>query len=132
MIFTSAVTKSESSVLRSFSISSMITPRPVEESHIRFADIELYHFVHSGGTIIFGIDEVPLSQILDQHWERILHWARGRGGVPHWDSDDRATYQAKLETDSYKAWEINSSIGFEGFIIAKSIEDVTDQFTRTA
>jgi hypothetical protein len=107
-------------------------PRPAEESHIRFAGIELYHFVHSGGTIIFGIDEVPLSKILNQHWEHILHWATGRGGVPHWDRDDRASYQAKLEADGYKAWEISSSIGFEGFVIAKSIEDVTDQFTQTA
>jgi hypothetical protein len=107
-------------------------PRPAEESHIRFAGVELYHFVHSGGTIIFGIDEVSLSQILHQHWENILHWATGRGGVPHWDRDDRASYQTKLATDDYKAWEISSSIGFEGFVIAKSIEDVTDQFTQTA
>ena len=37
-----------------------------EESHVRFSEVELYHFVHTGGTIIFGIDEVPVSQILDE------------------------------------------------------------------
>jgi hypothetical protein len=103
-----------------------------EESHIRFSKVELYHFVHTGGTIIFGIDEVPVSQILDEFWERILHWAKQHGGVPHWDRDDRASYQAKIEADGYKAWDISSSIGFAGFVIAKSIADVTDEFTQTA
>jgi hypothetical protein len=107
-------------------------PRPAEQSHIRFADVELYHFVHTGGTIIFGIDEVPVSQILNEFWERILYWATQHGGVPHWDRDDRASYQAKIEADGYKAWDISSSIGFSGFVIAKSIADVTDEFTQTA
>jgi hypothetical protein len=105
---------------------------PREESHIRFADVELYHFVHTGGTIIFGIDEVPVSRILDEFWERILHWAKQHGGVPHWDRDDRASYQAKIGANGYKAWDISSSIGFAGFVIAKSIADVTDEFTQTA
>ena len=105
---------------------------PREESHIRFADVEFYHFVHTGGTIIFGIDEIPVSQILDEFWERILHWAEQHGGVPHWDRDDRASYQAKIEADGYSAWDISSSIGFAGFVIAKSIADITDEFTQTA
>jgi hypothetical protein len=62
-------------------------PNPTEESHIRFSDVELHHFTHTGGTIIFGIEEVPLSQILDEHWERITRWAPQYGGVPHWDRD---------------------------------------------
>ncbi len=102
-----------------------------EESHVRFSEVELYHFVHTGGTIIFGIDEVPVSQILDEFWERILHWGKQHGGVPHWNRDDRASYQAKIEADGYKAWDISSSIGFAGFVIAKSIADVTDEFTQT-
>ena len=103
-----------------------------EESHIRFTEIELYHFVHVGGTIIFDIEEVALSQILDEFWEDILRWATQYGGVPHWDRDDRAGYQRKLQADGYRAWDISSSIGFAGFVIAKTIEDVTDQFTQTA
>ncbi len=89
----------------------LVSPRQgPEESHIRFTDVELYHFVHVGGTIIFGIDEVPVSQILDEFWERILRWAQQHGGVPHWDQDDRASYQAKIEADGYKAWDISSSM----------------------
>ncbi len=107
-------------------------PRPREESHIRFADVELYHFVHTGGTIIFGVEEVPLAEILDRFWDRILQWVHQHGGIDHWDRDDRLTYQAKLEADSYKAWEISSSIGFSGFVIAKAAEDVTHEYTPTA
>lgn len=103
-----------------------------EESHVRFSEVELYHFVHAGGTIICGIDEVPISQILDEFWERILHWAKQHGGVPHWDRDDRASYQEKINAGGYKAWDISSSIGFAGFVIAKSIADVTDEFSQSA
>jgi hypothetical protein len=100
-------------------------PTPPEESHIRFADVEVYHFIHSGGSIIVGIEEVLVSDILDQFWDKILHWACQHGGIPHWDRDDRASYQAKLIADGYKAWDISSAIGFSGFVIAKSIADVS-------
>ena len=99
-----------------------------EESHIRFALVGVYHFVHPGGAIITDIEEVPVSKILDQCWDQIFHWAHQPGGVPHWDHDDRATYQAKLMADGYKAWDISSAIGFAGFVIAKSIEDVTHEY----
>lgn len=100
-----------------------------EESHIRFADVEFYHFVHTGGAIIFGIDEVPVSEVLDEFWERILHWVEQHGGVAHWDRDDRPSYQAKIEADGYRAWDISSSVGFAGFVIARSIADVTEEFS---
>lgn len=89
-------------------------PRPTEESHVKFSEVEIYHFLHTGGSIIFGIDEVPLPQVLDQIWDRLLAWVHQQGGVDHWDRDDRASYQAKLEAESYKAWDISSSIGFAG------------------
>jgi len=104
---------------------------PWEESHILFAGVEFYHFVHTGGTIIFGIDEVSLSDTLDQYWERIVGWVHQHGGIGHWDRDDRASYERKLQADGFRAWDISSSIGFAGVVIAKSIEDVTEQFTRT-
>jgi hypothetical protein len=103
-----------------------------EESHIRFSDVGLYHFVHTGSTIILGIDEVPLSAIIEQFWDRISEWTRQHGGVRHFQNDTPATFDAKLAADRYKAWDISSSIGFAGFVIAESISDVTDEFTPTA
>ena len=45
-----------------------------DQSHIRFSDVALYHFVHTGGTIIFGIDEVPidLAWMLESFIDRAL------------------------------------------------------------
>ena len=84
-------------------------PAPTEESHISH------------------IEEVPVARILDQFWNQILNWASLHGGVPHWNRDDRSSYQAKLEAAGYKAWDIRSAIGFSGFVIAKSINDVTHE-----
>jgi hypothetical protein len=106
-------------------------PKPEEESHIKFSDVEIYHFVHTGGAIILDIAETPLGQILDQFWDRMVEWYHWHGGIHHWD-DDRARYQARLEEDSFKAWDIGSAIGFGGFVIAKTIEEVTHEYTRTA
>jgi hypothetical protein len=38
--------------------------QPPEESHIRFGDVEFYHFVHTGGAIILDIAEISLSDLL--------------------------------------------------------------------
>jgi hypothetical protein len=105
-------------------------PQPQEESHIRFRDVELYHFVHTSPAIIIGILDSPIGEILDRFWDQIYSWSRQHGGGP-WD-DDRSKYQARLEAESCKAWEIGSAIGFGGFVIAKSIEDATSEFTHSA
>lgn len=38
----------------------------------------------------------------------------------------------KLEAQKLCAWEISSSIGFAGIVIAKFIDGVTDQFAQHA
>ena len=111
----------------------LVYPSPSsDESHIRFVNVELYHFIHAGGSIITGIEEVPVAEILDQHWDQISYWACQYGGIPHWNRDDRTTYEAKLIADGYRAWNIDSAIGFSGFVIATSILDVTTEYFLTA
>jgi hypothetical protein len=56
----------------------------------------------------------------------MAQWWTQHGGLSHWD-DDRGRYQARLETESYKAWEINSAIGFGGFVIAATVAEVTNE-----
>jgi hypothetical protein len=101
-------------------------PQPPEESHIRFDDVEFYHFVHTGGAIILDIVEVSLSQILDRFGDRMSEWHR-QHGIWRWD-DDRRKYQVALEADSLRAWAIASAVGFAGVVIAKTIEDVTAEY----
>jgi len=104
--------------------------KPTEESHIRFVDVELYHFVHTGAAIITDILEVPITQIFDQFWDRMAEWYHQHGGISLWE-DTRSMYQGVLESESYKAWEIASAVGFGGFVIAKAIVDVTHEYTPT-
>jgi hypothetical protein len=103
-------------------------PQPPEESHIRFDDVEFYHFVHTGGAIILDIAEVSLSEFLDRFGDRMSEWDR-QHGISRWDAD-RAKYQAALESDSLRAWEIASAVAFSGIVIAKSIEDVTCEYRQ--
>ncbi len=104
-------------------------PQPPEESHIRLGDVEFYHFVHTGGAIILDIAEVPLSDFLDRFWDCMAEWDR-QHGISHWH-DDRAKYQATLESDSLKAWEIASAVGFAGVVVARTIEDITREYHQS-
>lgn len=56
---------------------------PREESHIRFESVELYHFVHTGGSIILDIAEIPLSLVFHEYGDRIQLWANQLGGMQH-------------------------------------------------
>src|SRR2546423_13034599 len=100
-------------------------PKPEEESHISFRDVAFYHFVHTGSAIILDIAETPLGEILDRFGGRMSEWDR-QHGITGW-VDDRTKYQAALRSESLRAWEIASAIGFGGFVIAKTIEDVTHE-----
>jgi len=101
-------------------------PRPPEESHIRFGDVEFYHFVHTGGAIMLDIAEVSLSEFVGRFGDRMSQWDR-QHGISRWD-DDRARYQAALESDSLRVWEIASAVGFAGIVVAKTIQDVTSEY----
>jgi hypothetical protein len=94
--------------------------RPQEKSRIKFSNVAAYHFIHTGGSIILDIAELPLAELLQQVGDQVAEWWRLHGGFAHW-CDDRATYLATLEHEGYHAWTIDSAVGFEGFVIAKSV-----------
>ena len=94
--------------------------QPKEVSHIEFSEFAAYHFVHTGAAVITDIEEVPLADLLASVGDRLAEWWRRHGGLRHW-SDDRAAYLAKLESAGLRAWEISSSVGFEGFVIARAL-----------
>jgi hypothetical protein len=105
-------------------------PQPLEDSHIRFGDVEFYHFVHTGGAIILDIAEIPLSEFVTRFTDRLGEWDR-QHGVSRWDSD-RTRYQTELESASLRAWEISSAVGFAGVVIAKTMEDVTHEYHQSS
>jgi hypothetical protein len=57
---------------------------------------------------------------LQQIGDQLAEWWRLHDGYAHW-SDDRANYLATLEQHGYHGWTIDSAVGFEGFVIAKSV-----------
>jgi hypothetical protein len=93
---------------------------PYETSRIKFSNVAAYHFIHTGGAIILDIAELPLDELLQQIGDQLAEWWRLHGGYAHWN-DDRSKYLATLEQRGYHAWSIGSAIGFEGFVIAKSV-----------
>jgi hypothetical protein len=92
-----------------------------EVSRIKFSEVAAYHFVHTGSSIIVDITEVPVDELLRKVGDDLAEWWRLYGGYIHW-CDDRPAYVAGLEREGYRAWVIDSAVGFEGFVIARSIE----------
>ena len=95
--------------------------KPTEISRIKFSDVAAYHFVHTGGAIITEIDEVPIPQLLEEVGDQLAEWNRMHG-LSHWDKD-REQYVETLTEKGCRAWTIESAVGFEGFVIAKSVGD---------
>ncbi len=95
--------------------------RPKEKSSIEFTDVIAYNFIHTGGTIIADIDEISLTELLKKVGGNLLEWSHQHGGLKFLDKD-LSVYKAKLENEGYKSWSIGSAIGFEGFVIAKSVK----------
>lgn len=92
--------------------------QPLGRSCIRFSDVAVYHFIHTGGAIITDILEVPLSGLFSKYGEQIANWWRTNGGFPDWRDEQL------LKQKGYSGWLIDSAIGFEGFVIARSIGEV--------
>ena len=90
-----------------------------DESEIRFSDVVVHDFIHTGGAIITDIFETELSKISKELENGLVEWACKFGGLAYYDGDLELC-KAKLEKNGCKIWTICSAIGFEGIIIAKS------------
>lgn len=94
-----------------------------EESIIQFTNVAAYHFVHTGGAIITEITEQPIADLFRRIGKDLTEWRRLHGGYQLWD-DDLDKHRDNLETAGYRAWSIDSAVGFEGFIIARAIAEL--------
>lgn len=96
------------------------------ESNIKFSEVAAYNFVHTGGAIITDIEEISLIKVLSEVHDQLAAWWKQHGGYIDWD-DDRSKYQAALEAGGYRAWVLGAAIGFEGFVIAKAVEEIPSE-----
>lgn len=94
-----------------------------DDSLIRFSGVSLYHFVHTQGAVITHLDEVALTELLETFGDQLPEWDRWHG-VRGWRGDCQCT-AAHLQAEGYRAWSISSAIGFQGFVIARTVGEVT-------
>jgi len=92
---------------------------PKGESTIRFSDVALYNFTHTTAAIITDIEEGTIADLLEEIGSRLFEWSRLHG-VDSWTGNIE-TYREALQTDGYRAWRIQSAMGFYGFIVAKEV-----------
>jgi hypothetical protein len=92
---------------------------PITRLDTIFSGVALYHFVHTQGTIILDIIETLIENIFEEYGARITEWDRLHG-VSKWPGSI-IDYAAKLDEAGCVGWMIYSSLGFEGFIIGKSV-----------
>jgi len=91
---------------------------PKDWSDIEFSGVLIYNFTHTGGAVITELYEVPLAPLVNEKKSDLADWQSTHGGLGLWD-DDAEVYGAKLESEGYRAWRIDSAMGFAGFIIGK-------------
>jgi hypothetical protein len=93
--------------------------RARDVSCISFMDVTLYHFIHASAAIILDIEEISIPNLLNESGSEIAEWSR-MYGVGLW-KDSLQNYSLQLQSEGYKAWRIESSIGFYGFVIGKAV-----------
>lgn len=92
------------------------------ENHIEFSDVAAYHFLHTDGTILTVLKEFHVSSFIDDHEDYFKTTAQQQG-LRYWDGDF-TKYKQHIVGQNYKSWGILSAIGFEGFIMAKSVQEI--------
>ena len=94
------------------------------ESHIEFAGVSLYHFLHTEGAIITEINEEPIRDFATKE-EAFLSAAAHDHGLRLWRTNTES-YIARLEEERMRVWTIKSAIGFTGFVIARLMAQKED------
>lgn len=93
------------------------------EHDVQFSGVGAYRFVHGGGSILTEVDEAPIRTFIDAEHSFIRHTA-SQVGLRHW-SGDICAYRTYLEREGFRYWTIGSATGFQGFVVAQSVEAFT-------
>lgn len=103
--------------------------QPVEHTDVVFDGVEAYQFENDVfGTILFGIEEVEPSDLVRREQARFEEGRRW-GWPGGWEGslDDSI---ARLLERGIRAWEISSSIGLSGWVLAKDVAMVLCEMQR--
>jgi hypothetical protein len=90
-----------------------------DQSCIRFSNVEFYDFSHTNNAIIVDIYEISISEFIEEFGSKLIELKRMYSVRRMNGSLDE--YALTLSNENYKAWRIESAIGFSGIVVAKSI-----------
>lgn len=107
---------------------TLITRPPAENSNsargwvaTMFEGLEAHHFERvSSGAILLDIEEPPLADFLQSHEHEFAEGHR-RDGAPSWWRGTAAAAEDYLRERGARAFEIASSYGFAGWILAAHV-----------
>lgn len=93
-----------------------------QATEIIFAGVAAYHFKHDNFETILGhVIERPLEPFLEEHASKFSQGASQSGWAPFWTGSVSTTL-AKLQAESIHAFEITSSFGLRGWVLAVSFD----------
>jgi hypothetical protein len=94
-------------------------PDPASDRIIAFEGVEGYHFWDDAfGNIIFSLTEISVDKILLDYGSEIAESYRMSGGPGPWAAD-LGSASAVLGAKGIKGFELSSSYGLSGWILAK-------------
>lgn len=95
--------------------------KPTEFTTVVFEGVKGYHFENDAfGNIIFDVENVSIERFLKEHGAELLESNRMAGTPGRWvkDLDSAPGY---LHEQGIRAFELSSSLGLSGWVLAKEI-----------
>jgi len=90
----------------------------IPNEKIIFSGVVGYHFHDAMGSIILDLTEKEIKEFLQQESEAFIESYRLHGIPRFWRGDAAETLK---ELKGKKVWQIDSSIGFDGYVIASEV-----------
>ena len=91
-----------------------------QESRIEFSDVACYFFQHTTGAIITDIEKLDVATLVKEEEQLLVSFAH-QYGLKYWNKDI-SDYVDTLQKEQFFGWRIESAIGFDGFVIARTID----------
>jgi hypothetical protein len=92
---------------------------PFEKTDLIFDKVFAYHLEHDNfGNIIYGVEEISLSGLLTSQ-RPVFERGQKYGWPGPWNGSPESSLE-HLEADGAKAFQISSSYGLTGWVIARS------------
>lgn len=94
---------------------------PFEATDVVFSGVQGYRFEDDAfGNIIYGIEEIPVGQLIEEHRAQIAESYRMAGAPGPWAAN-LDTAAPLLKAQGAKGFILSSSFGLSGWVIAKDI-----------